>query len=434
MSGVAGTTPREGGYTVGKRVLPSVRLEQEVFTGMMASGDPLGEAARRGAQLILQKALESEVEQFPGRGHYERAVDGGVRGYRNGYEPKKVHLSEGTMDLEIPQVRDALEPFESMWLRAIGRRSGRLLELIPMLYVKGMSQRDIEAALIEALGVEGTGRDVVNEGCRGLRADFERWQERDLSGQQVLYLFLDGIYLKLRPEDKRAVAVLCAYGMLWDGRKVLLHLAVGDKESASCWSAFLEDLKGRGLGDPLLVVLDGNAGVRRAVRAKLPRALVQRCQVHKMRNVLDKLPPLARPTLKKLIAKAFQARTYEEGLFLARQVIAEHRDAFPSAMKCLEQDLEECLTALRFPFVHRRSIRTTNLLERLFGEGRRRSKVVPRFLSEASGMVLMFAVLVDASEGWHGVRIKPYIEQRLRQMLQDPDSPWEDPDLAKLAA
>ena len=434
MSGVAGTTPWEGGYTMAKRVPPSVRLEQEVFTGMMASGDPLGEAARRGAQLVLQKALEAEVEQFLGRGHYERATDGAVRGYRNGYEPKKVHLAEGTVRLEVPQVRDGVEPFESAWLRAMGRRSGRLLELIPMLYVKGMSQRDIEAALIDALGVEGTGRDVVNEVCRTLRIDFERWQGRDLSGEEVLYLFLDGIYLKLRPEDKRAVAVLCAYGMLWNGHKVLLHLAVGDKESTSCWSAFLEDMKGRGLPDPLLVVLDGNAGARRAVREKLPSALVQRCQVHKMRNVLNKLPQLARATLKKLIARAFQARTYEEGIALARKVIAEHRDAFPAAMKCLEQDLEECLTALKFPFLHRRSIRTTNLLERLFGEGRRRSKVVPRFLSETSGLSLMFAVLVDASEGWHGVRMRPYIEERLRQMVDNPDSTWEDPELAKLVA
>ena len=115
-------------------------------------------------------------------------------------------------------------------------------------------------------------------------------------------------------------------------------------------------------------------------------------------------------------------------------MIAEHREAFPAAMKCLEQDLEECLTALKFPLLHRRSIRTTNLLERLFGEGRRRSKVVPRFLSEMSGMALMFAVLVDASEGWHGVRMRPYIEERLRQMVDNPDSAWDDPDLAKLVA
>ncbi|GAI98173.1 unnamed protein product, partial [marine sediment metagenome] len=125
---------------------------------------------------------------------------------------------------------------------------------------------------------------------------------------------------------------------------------------------------------------------------------------------------------------------YEEGLAQARSVIDQYRDAYPSAMKCLERDLEETLTALRFPFAHRIQIRTTNLLERLFGEGKRRTKIIPRFTSEASGLSLVFAVLVDTSEGWRGVRMKPYIEERLKQMVVDPGSDWEDPDLKRLAA
>jgi len=287
-----------------QRIPPGRRMEQEIFDGMAASADPLGEAARRGAQLILHRALEMEVEDFLGRGHYERSTAPNCRGWRNGYEPKKVQTAEGSIEIQVPQIRDSLEPFESIWLKAIGKRSKRLLDLVPMLYVKGMSQRDIEAALVEALGVEQTGRSVVNEVCRTLRADFERWQDRDMSEFELMYLFLDGIWLKMRPEDKRAV--LCAYGILLDGRKVLLHLAVGDKESAACW------------------------------------------------------------------------------------------EAFPAAMKCLARDIEECLTALKFPFIHRRQIRTTNLLERLFGEGRRRTKVIPRLRSEASALSLIFAVLVDA--------------------------------------
>jgi putative transposase len=416
------------------RVAPSERLEQELMTGVITSADPLGEAARRGAQLVLQKALEAEVAAFLGREPYERAHDGALRGWRNGYEPKTLQTAEGSIELAVPQVRETLEPFESLWLRAIGKRSKRLLELIPALYVKGMSQRDIEAALVEALGVEQTGRSVINQVCQSLRTDFARWQERDLSAHRALYLFLDGIYLKLRPEDKRAVAVLCAYAIAWDGSKVLLHLAVGDKESRACWEAFLEDMKRRGLSEPLLVVIDGNTGVRKAVRHKLAGSLVQRCQVHKLRNVLAKLPHLARPTLKKLIRRAFTARTYAEGLAQARAIIDEHREAFPAAMVCLERDLDECLTALRLPFMHRRQIRTTNLLERLFGEGKRRSKVIPRFTSEASGLSLLFAVLVDASEGWRGVRMRADIVARLNQLAVDPDSAWHDPDLAKLAA
>jgi len=417
-----------------RRVAPSQQMEQGFCEEVLASGDPLGEAARRGAQLLLQRALEAEIDAFLGRGRYERCTDGALLGYRNGYEPKTVHTAEGSLTLQVPQVRDTLEPFESAWLQAIGTRSQRLLELVPALYVKGMSQRDIEAALVQTLGVDGTGRSVITEICKELRPQFRSWQQRDLSGQEVLYLFLDGVYLKLRPEDRRAVAVLCAYGILADGRKVLLHLETGDKESTACWEGFLEDMKQRGLADPLLVVIDGNAGCRKAVRRKFSGSLVQRCQVHKMRNILCKLPAVARPTLKRLIQKAFTAATYAAGLAQARAIIGQYQEAFPAAMKCLAQDLEECLTALKLPSAHRKQIRTTNLLERLFGEGKRRSKVIPRFHSETSGLTLLYAVLRDAAENWRGVRMNDVLRERLVRMRTDPDSDWSDPDIGLLAA
>ena len=416
-----------------KKVPPSRRMEQELKQSVFGSGDPVGEAARRGAQLILQKAMEVEIDEFLGRGRYERNADS-TPGLRNGYEPRKVHTAEGTIELQVPQLRGTVEPFESAWLNAIGKRSGRLMELIPMLYVKGMSQRDIEDALTTALGVERTGRNVVSEVCRSLRGSFEAWQERDLSGEGVVYLFLDGIYLNLRPEDKGKVAVLCAYGLRWDGKKVLLHLAVGDKESKECWESFIEDMKRRGLKDPLLAVIDGAAGLRKAVGRKLPNTLIQRCQVHKMRNIINKLPQSARNAMKKRLQAAFTEKTYEDGLTKARAIMADFQEAFPEAMKCLERDLEECLTALKFPYVHRKFIRTTNLLERLFGEGRRRTKVIPRFTSEQSGLSLVYAVLVDASAGWHGLRMREDVVARLKQMVVDPNSQWNDPEVAKLKA
>ena len=416
-----------------RRVAPSERMEQELKAGILCSQDPLGEAARRGAQLILQRMVEEEVDEFLGRRRYERKAEA-LPGHRNGYESKTVHMAEGSIKLEVPQLRDTATPFESGWLNAIQRRSKRLMELIPMLYVKGMSQRDIEDALTEALGVEQTGRSVITEVCRSLRVNFEAWQTRDLSSESVVYLFFDGIYLNLRPEDKGKIAVLCAYGMRWDGKKVLLHLAVGDKESAVCWEDFIEDMKRRGLKDPLLAVMDGAAGLRKAVGRKLPNTLVQRCQVHKMRNIINKLPQSARNAIKKRLQAAFTALTHKEGLAQAQAIIAEFADAFPAAMKCLEQDLVECLTALRFPYIHRIYIRTTNLLERLFGECKRRTKIIPRFTSEQSGMSLVYAVLVDASEGWRGVRMRDDITERLKQMLVNPDSEWKDPEIVKLKA
>lgn len=132
-------------------------------------------------------------------------------------------------------MRNTVEPFESVWLQALGTRSTRLLELIPLRYVQGMSQRDVEVALIEALSVKDRGRSVISQVlCRGLRGEVERWQNRDLSEYRLMTLFLDGIALRRRPEDTRTIAVLCASGMLGDGRKVLLHLAIGDKACTRC--------------------------------------------------------------------------------------------------------------------------------------------------------------------------------------------------------
>ena len=416
-----------------KRVAPSERLTKAFYKSISSTGDPLGEAARLGAQLMLQKGIEEEINLFLGRQRYERG-GGRTPGFRNGYEAKTLHTAEGSFELQVPQLRDTLEPFESQWLRSIDRRSKRLRELIPILYVKGMSQRDIESALIEALDVEQTGRTVIMEVCKSLRADYERWQDRDLSSHEIAYLFLDGIYLKLRPEDKKGIAVLCAYGIRHDGKKVLLHLAIGDRESTACWEAFLEDMKQRELADPLLVVIDGNSGCKKAVKTKFAGALIQRCQVHKMRNIINKLPRAARPTLKKLIQKAFTAKSYKAGLRQARALVADFKERFPAAMKCLAQDLEETLTALRLPVAHQQRVRTTNLLERLFGEARRRSKIIPRFPSEASGMALIFAVLVDASEGWRGVRMTDEHREIIQLMTENHDAEWEDPDLKDLAA
>ncbi|MDI6774373.1 MAG: transposase [Verrucomicrobiota bacterium] len=149
---------------------------------------------------------------------------------------------------------------------------------------------------------------------------------------------------------------------------------------------------------------------------------------------MNKLPQVARPTLKRLIYKAFTAETCDKGLQELRAIVAEYQERFPAAMKCLAQDIEECLTALKLPLAHRRQTRTTNLLERLFGEGKRRSKVIPRFTSEDSGLALMFAVLIDASEGRHGLRMNDALRARLQIMRAAPDSAWEDPDLKNLAA
>jgi len=193
-----------------KRILPSQQMEKQFLT-LGSQKAPLSEAVRLAAQLMLQKAVEMEVSDFLGRGHYERSHQEVVQGYRNGYEPKRIQTGEGTLELKMPQVRDTLESFESVWLKTLVRRSDKLLALIPQLYVKGLSTRDIEAALEQSLAVDGVSKSTVSALCGQLKQDFERWQNRDLSSLKMLYLFCDGIYLRLRAEDQKCVAVLCAY-------------------------------------------------------------------------------------------------------------------------------------------------------------------------------------------------------------------------------
>jgi transposase-like protein len=220
-------------------------------------------------------------------------------------------------------------------------------------------------------------KSTVSRIAQQLNGDFETWRMRDLSELNVVYLFLDGQYHAARQGTDEKEGVLSAYAMLDDGRAVLVHLDLGPRESYDAWLGFLQDMAARGLEDPLLVIFDGAPGLKQAVRRMWPRAFRQRCQVHKMRNILSKLPRLVQGQMKRLIQQVFLAPSYAVALKRGRALIARFRDRYPAAMECLEQDLEECVTYLRFPALHHRRIPTTNKLERLAGEGRRRTKVIP---------------------------------------------------------
>lgn len=164
-------------------------------------------------------------------------------------------------------------------------------------------------------------------------------------------------------------------------------------------------MRSRGLNAPLLIIHDGNPGLKKAIREVFPQSLKQRCQVHKMRNILSKLPKSVIAEVKPLIWQVFRAKSYELGLEKGRQLIERFKQRYPSAMECLEKNLQECLTHLKFPARHHRFIRTTNILERTIGENKRRTKVIPRFPTEKSCLKLVFAVMMRTSANWIGVRI-----------------------------
>jgi putative transposase len=225
------------------------------------------------------------------------------------YEDKKIRTEEGVVEVRMPQVLAARERFRSNFIEAYLKRTEALDRLILSIAVRGLSLRDIEQTMFEILSGDGISRSVLSRISEQLHADFDVWRKRDLSGEGIIYLLLDGAYWKLRDGSAGKEAILAAYGIRRDGKKVLLHLALGSKESFDCWLAFLHNMTERGLNEPIMTVSDGNAGAIKACREVFPNALRQRCQVHKMRNILARLPKVAMREIKPLLQQVFIAET-----------------------------------------------------------------------------------------------------------------------------
>jgi putative transposase len=283
------------------------------------------------------------------------------------------------------------------------------------MYVRGLSTQDVSALYRDTFGASRLSKSTVSRVTQQLNQDFDVWRRRDLSELPVAYLFLDGQYHAARQGSDEKEGVLSAYALLEDGRPVLLHLDLGPRESYDAWLSFLQDLVGRGLREPLLIVMDGAPGLVKAVKRVWPRAYRQRCLAHKMRNIVAKLPRLMQAKMKGLVHQVFGAPTYAVALKRGRDLIAKFKDRYPAAIECLERDLEECITYLRFPEAHHARIRTTNRLERLNGESRRRTKVIPRFPTERSCLSLLYASLITASKHWRGI---PMTVSHVKQLQQ----------------
>ncbi|MGH2743861.1 MAG: IS256 family transposase [Thermoleophilaceae bacterium] len=392
------------------RVPASERLRRELdekLTGIESSEDPIEEVARLGARLIIQRAMEDEVTRFLGRGRYERS--GEPVAYRNGYEPVTVKASSGAIELQRPRLRGAEgRSFES---RIVGKgvaRSHALETLVICSFLRGLSVRDVEAALEETFDGQLVSESTVSRICEDTRERYRRWCRRRLDGHDLVYLFCDAIYLKLHPDDTPAEGVLVAWGVTLEGRKVLLGLQLGSRESYEAWLSFGRDLVDRGLNAPALIVADGAPGLWKAMRELWPRADEQRCTVHALRCVTAKLPERHHAELKARWWKVFdEAASPAEARRGLEAIVADYRTSYPSAMAVIERDLDALVAHLRWPSEHRKRIRTTNLLERTFVEVRRRTKVIGRFPGETSALSLIWAVLELSSRGWRGVAMTP---------------------------
>jgi transposase-like protein len=388
-----------------KRILPSKRIRKGIDELLKegTTGDLLDRILQEGMRLIVQELYEAEATEFLERGHYERNGEKEFRGYRNGYEPGKIKTAEGVLAIDYPQLRDTVEPFASKLKLFLRGNTGCLEKLAAEMYARGLSARDIEEALME-----GTGDMVLSKSCVSkvsdiLWEDYERFRQRNLSGYEIEYLFLDAVYESVRKLAGIKEAILSAWGIQRDGRKVLLSLGLGNKESYDSWLEFLRDMVSRGLRVPLSITTDGAPGMIKAVEAMFPKSLRLRCWVHRMTNLLQKVPPVVWPEVKAEIVEVRDASSYKQGKQLAESFIERNKKLYPSLTFCFSEDLEAILGHLRLPVRHRRAVRTTNLIERSFEEQRRRTKIIPGFFTEQSCLKLVFSVLIRASTRWRRI-------------------------------
>jgi transposase-like protein len=402
------------------RIAPSARLEAQISEllgdELAAHAEKLAELGRLGARLVLQRAVEDEVTAFLGRARYQRTE--AASGSRNGARPKSVQTAEGEIKIDMPQVRGAAERFISSVFpdsRTV-IRTRPLEALIIGGYVRGLSDRDIESVMEEA-GLGQVSKSTASRICRELRARYRAFCARSLADVELLALFLDAIYLPTRPSgDKEGVLVAWGYTTL--GKRVLVAVRLGQRERHEDWLDLGRDLVRRGLRSPWLVVTDGAPGLIKAVEELWPEADRQRCTVHRLRNILAKLPK--RPELHERIKSAYWAALNDaidpdDAEQRLRQLVTRLEREYPSAAACLAEDLPALCVHLKYVPRLRKRFRSSNLLERSLEEVRRRTKVIGRFPGETSCLSLCWAVLDIFIAGARGLGLS---DLEYRQVMQ----------------
>jgi transposase-like protein len=402
------------------RIPASERTSQkldELLTQGVGDGDARAELLKLAVRKIVEEALEAEVAEAVGREYYENGAAPGA-GYRNGYRRGRLRTAEGPIEYGVPQVADRAEPFVSRLRARLAGRTAELERLAVEMFARGLSTRDIEAAFQDETGASLLSRTAVSQVTERLWQEYEAFAGRDLSEFAVAYFFVDGVAERLHAGMPRE-AVLCAWGITEEGQKVLLHLAPGTKEDTASCTAFFQDLKRRGLADPLLVVTDGAAGLIRAAETCFPRAVRQRCLVHRLRNLRSKAPETQWPEIAIRARACYEAASPALATLLRDDFVQAYERELPAVVKCFTDDFEACIAHLRFPLRHRKVIRTTNLLERLFLEARRRTKVIPHAFGERPVLKLLYAAVIRAADRWRGLTIGEFEQRQLRVIREE---------------
>ena len=367
--------------------------------GSRPEWDHLEDWLRGQVQGLIQHVLEEEVTEFLGRARSaRRSGSDSDSGYRNGHSrSRKLTLSSGTIRVRRPRVRDTEERFESRLLPLFVKRSRQIAELIPQLYLHGLSEGDFDLALRGLLGDEAPlSASTVSRLKERWNAEFSEWRGRRLDELEVVYVWVDGVYVKAGFEREKA-AVLVAIGALSDGSKVVLSAEPGYRESTQSWSTVLRDLRDRGMGCPRLVVGDGHLGIWGALRNVYPEAAEQRCWNHKIINVLDRLPKRQQESAKLMLRNIPYAESRAEAERM-RTVFSRwcREHSYEGAAESLERDWERMVTFYDFPLEHWRHIRTTNPVESPFAALRLRTDAAKRYKRVDRAIAVIWKMLLVA--------------------------------------
>jgi putative transposase len=314
-----------------------------------------------------------------------------------------VKVGCGDVEIRMPQVRDAGSSFHSVLLPPRLTQMEEIREIIPLLYLHGISTRKVKKAVGKLLGKKGLSHENVSRISGKVVEEFNHWKRRNLSGLDIVYLILDGVRLGVRGATREKEAVLVAWAFLEDGSRHLVGVSLGNQESYSAWKGFLDDIVGRGMKEPMLLVIDGCPGLIKSVEEVFPSTDIQRCTRHRTENVLNKVLKEDRDKVKDSLRKIFYASTYEHAKEAIEIFKKRWGNKYPSALEILQENIEACLTYYKYPYRHWKRIRTTNAVERSFREVKQRVKSIGRFQDEERALTMVYWQIKELR--WYGVEM-----------------------------
>jgi putative transposase len=369
----------------------------------------LDEIAREGARRMLMEALKAEADDYVERHRGERDEQGHALVVRNGRaQTRKVTLGAGTVELKAPRVNDRRleesgrrQRFTSHLLPPYMRRSPKVAEVLPILYLRGLSTGDFRPALEGLLGEDAAGLSptTIARLTAGWEQEYKDFGRRDLSGREYVYVWVDGVHFNIRLDDDR-LCTLVVIGVRPDGEKELLAVEDGYRESAESWKTVLRDLKCRGMVAPVLAVGDGALGFWAAARDVWPETREQGCWCHKLANVLDKLPQRLHARAKRQLHEMMYAARRSDCEAARVRFAAEYQAKYPKAVESLTANWERLVSFFEFPAEHWKHLRTTNVIESAFATVRLRERVTKGAGSRTKGLLMAFKLLDMAQQRW----------------------------------